>query len=155
MDFTVHQVQSKEEKVQIARIILEKLTDWFGIPEYREQYIKDSAEWEFFCADTDDGPKGFLCLKKTGDATVELAVMGVDPQYHHMGLGTALFDSAKAKARDLGFEFIQVKTVKEGMYDDYDITNAFYRSLGFKEFECFPLYWDEANPCQIYVMHIS
>ena len=25
MDFTVHQVQSKEEKVQIARIILEKL----------------------------------------------------------------------------------------------------------------------------------
>ena len=39
-----------------------------------------------------------------------------------------------------------------GMYADYDITNRFYLSLGFKEFEVFPTLWDELNPCQIYVM---
>ena len=54
-----------------------------------------------------------------------------------------------------GYEFIQVKTVRSGMYEDYDITNEFYKSLGFKELEVFPEYWDEANPCQIYVMSLK
>ena len=47
---------------------------------------------------------------------------------------------------------LQVKTVQTGRYDDYDATNRFYLSLGFKEFEVFPNLWDEANPCQVYVM---
>ena len=54
-----------------------------------------------------------------------------------------------------GYSFIQVKTVRSGMYEDYDITNEFYRSLGFKELEVLPEYWDEANPCQIYVMNLK
>ena len=41
-----------------------------------------------------------------------------------------------------------------GKYEDYDRTNRFYLSLGFKEFEVFPLLWDEWNPCQIYVMSL-
>ena len=49
---------------------------------------------------------------------------------------------------------MQVKTVKMGMYEDYDRTNLFYISCGFKELEVFPLLWDEANPCQIYVMSL-
>ena len=59
-------------------------------------------------------------------------------------------DKEVAKAQ--GYEFMQVKTVKMGMYEDYDRTNLFYISCGFKELEVFPLLWDEANPCQIYVM---
>ena len=39
-----------------------------------------------------------------------------------------------------------------GMYKDYDCTNRFYISLGFKEFEVIYTLWDENNPCQIYVM---
>lgn len=34
----------------------------------------------------------------------------------------------------------------------YDVTNRFYLSLGFREFEVFPTLWDEWNPCQVYVM---
>ena len=49
-----------------------------------------------------------------------------------------------------GYEFIHVKTVRSGVYEDYDITNEFYKSLGFKKLEVLPDYWDEANPCQIY-----
>ena len=49
---------------------------------------------------------------------------------------------------------IQVKTVKMGMYEDYDRTNQFYISLGFKEFEVLNSLWDENNPCQIYVMAV-
>ena len=54
-----------------------------------------------------------------------------------------------------GYSFIQVKTVQMGKYEDYDNTNMFYLSLGFKEFEVFPTLWDEWNPCQVYVMSIK
>ena len=42
-----------------------------------------------------------------------------------------------------------------GKYDDCDDTNRFYQALGFKEFEVFPMLWDENNPCQIYVLYIG
>ena len=29
------------------------------------------------------------------------------------------------------------------------------KSYGFKELEVFTLFWDEANPCQIYVMSLK
>ena len=41
-----------------------------------------------------------------------------------------------------------------GRYQEYDDTNQFYQSLGFKEFEMIPDLWDANNPCQIYVMYI-
>ena len=31
----------------------------------------------------------------------------------------------------------------------------YYKSLGFKELEVFPTLWDEANPCQIYIMGLN
>ena len=66
-----------------------------------------------------------------------------------------MFDAAKETAREQGYSFIQVKTVQMGKYEEYDCTNRFYLSLGFKEFEVFPTLWDEWNPCQIYVMALD
>ena len=63
--------------------------------------------------------------------------------------------SAQTQAVSLdGDKTTTVKTVKMGVYEDYDKTNLFYLSLGFKELEVFPELWDEANPCQIYIMSI-
>ena len=81
--------------------------------------------------------------------------MGVLKDYHRNGIGRQLICKAKEVAKSSGYEFMQVKTVKMGMYEDYDKTNHFYISCGFKEFELFPLYWDEANPCQVYVMSLK
>ena len=143
-----------EEKRRIARLILESLTDWFGIPEARETYIRESVD-EMMVASFDNGePNGFLCLKETGRDTVELAVMGVLPEYHRKGIGTKLFEAAKEIAVEKGYSFLQVKTVQMGKYEEYDRTNMFYLALGFKEFEVFPTLWDERNPCQIYVMSL-
>ena len=144
-----------KEKQAIARKVLEALTDWFGIEESREEYIKGSADWSFFAAKEEEDYVGFLCLKETGKATVELAVMGVLKDRHRSGVGRQLVERAKETARAQGYEFMQVKTVKMGEYEDYDRTNLFYISCGFKEFEVFPLLWDEANPCQIYVMSLK
>ena len=45
--------------------------------------------------------------------------------------------------------------MKMGVYEDYDITNRFYLSLGFVEFEVIEELWGKENPCQIYVMSLK
>ncbi|MBS7172170.1 MAG: GNAT family N-acetyltransferase [Blautia sp.] len=136
----------------ISRTILEALPDWFGIPEAREEYIVNSVNRQLFAAVKEEKTIGFLCLKQTGKDTVEVSVMGVLKEFHRHGIGRKLFMKAREKAIKDGFSFIQVKTVQMGQYDNYDNTNKFYISLGFKEFEIFPTLWDEWNPCQVYVM---
>lgn len=148
----VKQVVDEEDKKQIARCILEALPDWFGIPEAREEYIRESVGKFFFAAYDREQPAGFLYLKETGKDTAELAVMGVLKEHHRQGVGRALFTAAKETARKKGYSFLQVKTVQMGRYEEYDRTNEFYLALGFREFEVFPTLWDEWNPCQIYVM---
>ncbi len=152
MPFHIIQLHEPEQKKKVAREILESLTDWFGIPETREEYIEKSASLPFWCAREDGRILGFLCLHETGRDTVELHVMGVRKEHHSKGIGRALFNAAYEAARTAGYSFLQVKTVQMGKYADYDATNRFYLSLGFKEFEVFPTLWDEQNPCQLYVM---
>lgn len=151
----VAQIFDTSNKEVIAREILEALPDWFGIPEAREDYILESVHQPFFVAKEGRQALGFLCLKETGKDTVELAVMGVLKEFHRHGVGRELFAAAKEYAAGEQYSFIQVKTVQMGRYEEYDHTNRFYLSLGFKELEVFPTLWGEQNPCQIYVMAIS
>ena len=147
-------ISEPDRREAAARQVLEALPDWFGIEESREAYIRESRAQPFW-ADLEDGAaRGFLALKETSPYTAELAVMGVLPEYHRQGVGRALFAAFRQYAKSRGYEFLQVKTVRDGYYPDYDGTNAFYRSMGFRELECFPTLWDEANPCQIYVMAV-
>lgn len=148
-------IEQPDRILEISREVLEALTDWFGIQESREEYIRNSANQ--FCFAAFEGQKlvGFLCLKETGKATVELAVMGVLKEYHRQGIGRSLFTAAREFARQSGYSFMQVKTVQMGRYDCYDATNRFYQSMGFQEFEVFPELWDAQNPCQVYVMSLT
>jgi len=150
----IRQIADNREKKAVTRLILEALPEWFGIPEARERYIAESNDKIFFCAFDNEKPLGFLYLKETGRDTVDLYVMGVLREFHRKGIGRALFCEAKEAAREHGYSFLQVKTVQMGKYAEYDETNMFYRSLGFKEFEVFPTLWNEKNPCQIYVMSL-
>lgn len=149
------EVDSPKEKKAVAREILEALPEWFGIEEARESYIEESAKQFFLLAKQAGQTVGFLCLKETGDATMELAVMGVQKEYHRRGIGAALVRAARARAARMGYSFLQVKTVQMGRYPEYDATNQFYLHVGFQEFEVFPTLWDEWNPCQIYVMSLK
>lgn len=151
----IEQIFDTNQKKTISRNILESLRSWFEIEESREKYIAESSEQIFIAARDENDNIGFLCLKETGKRTVELAVMGVLEKYHHNGIGRALFEEAKKIAKNEGYSFMQVKTVKMGVYDDYDITNLFYLSVGFEEFEVIEELWGEDNPCQIYVMSLK
>lgn len=149
----IRELTDKAEKTALSRRILEALPEWFGIYQAREDYIRESAEQLFFAAFSREDPVGFLCLKETGRETAEIAVMGVLKENHRQGAGRELFQAAKKRAAQKGYLFLQVKTVCMGYYEDYDRTNRFYQSLGFKEFEVIPDLWGEENPCQIYVMN--
>ena len=151
---TVREITDPAKKQEITRTILEALPDWFAVPESREEYIRESVGETFFAAYDGERPAGFLYLKETGKDTTSLYVMGVLKEYHRQGVGRKLFEKAKEAAIREGYSFLQVKTVRMGKYEDYDRTNLFYLSLGFKEFEVFPTLWDELNPCQIYVMSL-
>ena len=152
---TICRISDSAEKQRIARETLEALKDWFEVTETREGYIHDSGEWVFFAAEENGLPVGFLCLKETGSSTAELAVMGVKKEYHRRGIGRALFQAAREYAVRTGYDFMQVKTVQMGYYEDYDRTNRFYQSLGFQELEVIPSLWGEENPCQIYVLSLK
>ena len=147
-------ITDKNTRKAVARKVLEALDEWFEVKESREKYIAESAEQTFLAAKEDGDYVGFLCLKQTGNATVELAVMGVLKEYHRKGIGKSLFDEARKIAKNEGYSFMQVKTVQMGMYDDYDRTNLFYLSCGFKELEVIKEIWGEDNPCQIYIMSL-
>lgn len=149
------EVTCDREKAEITGTILEALQEWFGIPEAREEYVRNSAGKPFFAAFCEGTPVGFLYLRETGKATVELAVMGVLAQHHRSGIGRALVSEAKEAAGRMGYSFLQVKTVRMGEYACYDDTNRFYLAQGFQEFEVLPTLWDARNPCQIYVMSLE
>ena len=147
-------IEDASERRKISRQILEALPEWFEVEESRENYIEESAGQMFFAAKEAGSYAGFLCLKRTGNATVELAVMGVLKEYHRKGIGRSLFEAARAAAVREGYSFMQVKTVRMGVYEDYDRTNLFYLSCGFQEFEVIEELWGKENPCQIYVMSL-
>lgn len=147
-------VLDENKKEKICKEILKSLPDWFGIPESIAEYAHDSRKLPLWIDIEKEQVRGFIVLKETSQYTVEIYVIGVKQEFHRLGIGRALFYTFYQYAKEKGYEFIQVKTVQEGHYDAYDKTNAFYKSVGFRELECFPTYWCESNPCQIYVMNV-
>ena len=151
----IEHITDADTKRAVARKVLEALHDWFEVDESREKYIAESAGQTFIAAKENNEYAGFLCLKETGRETVELAVMGVLREFHRSGIGRQLFEEAKKTAKAQGYEFMQVKTVKMGVYEDYDRTNRFYLACGFRELEVINEIWGDDNPCQIYVMSLA
>ena len=150
----IKQIINEHEKQAIAREILTALPEWFGIPENTEKYIKDSGKLPFWAAFDDNRAAGFIVLAETSVHTAEIHVMGVLPQYHRQGLGRRLFAAFYEYCKRHGYEFIQVKTVDGGYYEEYDRTRLFYEALGLRRLEVFPTLWDERNPCLVMVMAV-
>lgn len=148
-------IMDKCQKEKIAMEILSELPEWFGLPESTQEYISCGKEMPFWADVENKKARGFIILKETSPYTVELYVMGVLKEFHRNKIGYNLFNACYEYSKKQGYLYMQVKTVKEGCYEEYDRTIGFYKKLGFKELECFPTLWDEWNPCQIYIMSIK
>lgn len=143
------------EKARIAREVLDALPEWFGIEESKNEYVENSRSLPMWAVYDGEIPVGFIVLKPTSRHTAEIHVMDVKKEFHRTGMGRALYEVFENSAREMGFSYLQVKTVQIGKYPEYDMTNRFYMAMGFVEMECFPDMWDEANPCQIYIKYIG
>ena len=154
-ELIIKEIVDIDEKEKISREILNDLPEWFGMPESTEEYITDSQDKPFIACFMDNEAVGFVVLNSTSVDCADIFVMGIKKNYHRMGIGTKLNDAYEELAKKLGYTYTQVKTVQSGHYKEYDITNNFYKSVGYKELEVFPTLWDEWNPCQIYIKYIG
>lgn len=128
----IEQIESPETKQTIARKTLEGLRDWFEVDESREKYILDCVNWIFLAAKEKDEYVGFLCLKETGKETVELAVMGVQKEFHRKGLGRQLFDSAKKMAYERGLiKEAMIVNCKVMFFNIWDVVSIYKNSKSF------------------------
>lgn len=155
MKFIVKEIIDKKEKENIAREVLLDLPEWFGLPESTEKYIQESQEKTFLASFFNNELAGFVVLGTSSPDCAEIFVMGVKKKFHHHGAGRELNQAYEDLAKSLGYTYTQVKTVQSGHYDEYDITNKFYKAVGYKELEVFLDLWDENNPCQIYVKYLG
>lgn len=148
-------IHNKDVKERICKEVLEQLPEWFSKKDGITQYAKESRTSHLWAAVENEKTVGFIAMKETSPYTAEINVMGVIKEYQRKGIGAELFKSFYKFAKNNNYEFIQVKTVKSGKYASYDITNSFYKKLGFRELESFDNLWDKNNPCQIYIMSLK
>ena len=151
----VREITEKDQKKLISFAVLTDLPEWFGLPDSTKEYIEESSEMPFFASYYGGELTGFAALNETGPQVADVFVMGVLKKYHGKGSGKALMRYFEEYAKAHNYQFLQVKTVEMGRYEQYDRTNRFYRSCGFTEFEVFPDLWDVWNPCQIYIRYIG
>lgn len=93
---------------------------------------------------------GFVSLSYSSEDCAEIDCLGVKKAYQGRKIGSQLLATLESQARKK-VDYLQVKTVAEGSNIDYDRTNVFYRSRGFKKLEIFPQLWNPQNPCQILI----
>lgn len=146
----IERVENSEEKAKIVAEVLLDLPDWFGLPESTKSYINDSKQLPLWVARKDEEIIGFITLTESSPETGDLHCMGIKKAHHRKGLGSQLYLALETYAKEK-YKYLQVKTVDEGHYVEYDQTVAFYKAVGFSKLEVFPTLWDEWNPCLIMI----
>ncbi len=143
----VVELEDPAARSRLCESILRELPEWFGIEEATAAYIRDVAELPSFAV-VDDG---FLSVKLHTPRAAELYVMGVRPERHRRGVGTALLAAAEEYLRERGVEYLQVKTLGPSDPDEgYARTRRFYEARGFVALEEIHGLWD-GNPCLLMV----
>jgi len=147
----VRAVAEPSERSALCRRVLEALPDWFGLPDAVERYVRDVAALPVLAVEDN----GFLALKVHNDTAAEIYVMGVLPEHHRHGIGTALVEDAENLLRVMGVEYLQVKTLGPSEPSEhYAATRRFYESRGFRPLEELTAIWGEENPCLIMVKRL-
>ena len=152
--FVIEEVKDANQKMAVVAEVLEDLPEWFGIPESTQAYIEGSKDLQVWAAYQERNLAGFVSLSYSSEDCAEIDCLGVKKAHQGRGIGSQLLATLGSEASK-NVDFLQVKTVAEGSNKDYDRTNVFYLSLGFKKLEIFPQLWGPQNPCQILIKKID
>ena len=154
MMFTIEEVKDEDQKMAVVDEVLKDLPEWFGIPESTQAYIEGAKDLQVWAAYQESDVVGFISLSYSSEDCAEIDCLGVKKSFQGQGIGRELITTIEREAVKQ-VDYLQVKTVAEGSNKDYDRTNVFYRSLGFKKLEIFPQLWDLKNLCQILIKKIN
>ena len=152
--FVIKEVKGEDQKMAVVAENLRDLPEWFGIPESTQAYIEGAKDLRVWVAYQKSDVVGFISLSYLSEDCAEIDCLGVKKSFQGQGIGRELITTIEREAVKQ-VDYLQVKTVAEGSNKDYDRTNVFYRSLGFKKLEIFPQLWDLKNPCQILIKKIN
>ena len=148
--FVIEEVKDANQKMAVVAEVLKDLPEWFGIPESTQAYIEGAKDLQVWATYQESDLTGFVSLSYSSEDCAEIDCLGVKKAYQGKGIGSQLLATLESEANQ-NVDFLQVKTVVEESNKDYDRTNVFYRSLGFKKLEIFPQLWGPQNPCQILI----
>ena len=154
MMFVIEEVKNENQKKAVVAEVLKDLPEWFGIPESTQAYIEGATTLQVWAAYQESDLTGFVSLSYSSEECAEIDCLGVKKSYQGRKIGSQLLANLESEARKK-VDYLQVKTVAEGSNKDYDRTNVFYRSLGFKKLEIFPQLWGSQNPCQILIKKLE
>ena len=146
----IKEVKDEEPKMAVVAEVLKDLPEWFGIPESTQAYIEGAKDLQVWAAFQESDLLGFVSLSYSSEDCAEIDCLGVKKAHQGRGIGSQLLAALESEASK-NVDFLQVKTVAQGSNKDYDRTNVFYRSLGFKKLDIFPQLWGPQNPCQILI----
>ncbi|GAA0351651.1 GNAT family N-acetyltransferase [Alkalibacterium iburiense] len=152
-NIAIKKISDSNIKSSIVQEVLNDLPEWFGLPDSTKEYIEESRTLELWVALMDEEVIGFITLTASSADCAEIHCMGVKKRYHRKGVGKSLFQILENEAKEK-YDYIQVKTVDEGHYKEYDQTIAFYKNQGFAKLEVFPTLWDEWNPCLVLIKKV-
>ena len=152
--FVIEEVKDENQKKAVVAEVLKDLPEWFGIPESTQAYIEGATTLQVWAAYQESDLTGFVSLSYSSEDCAEIDCLGVKKGHQGRGIGSQLLANLESEAGKQ-VDYLQVKTVAEGSNKDYDRTNVFYRSLGFKKLEIFPQLWGPQNPCQILIKKMS
>ena len=152
--FVIEEVKNENQKKAVVAEVLKDLPEWFGIPESTQAYIEGATDLQVWVAYQESDLTGFVSLSYSSEDCAEIDCLGVKKAYQGRKIGSQLLATLESEARRK-VDYLQVKTVAEGSNKDYDRTNVFYRSLGFKKLEIFPQLWGSQNPCQILIKKLE
>ena len=129
--FTIEEVKDEDQKMAVVDEVLKDLPEWFGIPESTQAYIEGAKDLQVWAAFQESNLLGFVSLSYSSEDCAEIDCLGIKKAHQGRGVGSQLLATLESEARK-NVDYLQVKTVAEGSNKDYDRTNVFYRSVGFK-----------------------
>lgn len=147
------EIQDDDEKSSCTGDILEKLPEWFGNKQARDEYAEEVRGLPYYAA-VNNAYKhiGFFSIKMHYQHTGEIFVCGVLPEYRNNGVGRALYQVVESQLIQRGCKYVIVKTLSDAVdFEPYARTREFYKSIGFESLVTLTEMWDEENPCLIMI----
>ncbi len=156
MNYQIIEINDNELKAKYTKEILDKLPEWFGMPEGIKEYVNNVHKYPYWAAIQSDKCIGFFSGKIHHQRTGDIYVCGVSPEFHNRGIGKALFHKMEEYFKKINCDYIIVKTLSDiANYEPYLRTKKFYHSIGFTELVTLTEMWDERNPCLIMIKDIK